>query len=166
MTTTTSAPPPSVSTRAHIDDAIEHLQLALATTSPKSQEHLRLVIRGVLEAAWVAKTWPEAPKPEQHAGSVVGGVMLSPQEFYGLAVSAVRYAMGRATYVVHEVCTLVRAHHHVLTPPQRTVLRRDIQRRLDEARADDRKVGMDVDDQEWLELVELLEDPPTTEAPG
>jgi hypothetical protein len=62
----------------------------------------------------------------------------------GLVISAVRYALGRATYVVYETASWLREHWHTLSPGTRQVILRDV---LDALVTD--RAGMDCDRQQW-----------------
>lgn len=83
-------------------------------------------------------------------------VTLNNQEFFVLIVSAVRYAMGRATYVVGETCDIVKKHLAVLTPEQKQMLARDIEDEIKRAEREGKILGMSLDHAEWSNLVIAL----------
>lgn len=72
---------------------------------------------------------------------------------YGLLVCAVRYALGRRSYVVSEVCGYVRGAIPSLKPGEREVIARDIRAELHSADGG----GDDCDRAEWVSLLDGLE---------
>lgn len=76
---------------------------------------------------------------------------VEPERFpEGLIVSAVRYALGRATYVVSETTQWLREHWSELRPGTRETILRDVLRAL---AAND--VGMTCDRREWESIAAL-----------
>lgn len=75
-------------------------------------------------------------------------ITLTPNDAYLFLVSAVRYALGRRTYIVGWTCEQVRKIAPKLTADQQSVLIRDI------AKCDD--YGHECDKEEWLSLLAWL----------
>ncbi|MHA3723833.1 hypothetical protein ACXR2T_08130 [Leucobacter sp. HY1910] len=67
----------------------------------------------------------------------------------GLLVSMVRYALGRATYVVSWTIRELRLHWAAIPHRDQLNILRDIAAALDTAHARGGTVGMSIDDQEW-----------------
>lgn len=66
-----------------------------------------------------------------------------------MLVCAVRYAQGRMTYVVGEVCRWVRERWTGLSSETRAVLYRDLRSFLDEGERIPGSLGMEMDAREW-----------------
>ncbi|WP_433673877.1 hypothetical protein [Microbacterium gorillae] len=66
--------------------------------------------------------------------------------------SAVRYGLGRSSYIVHVIVTNVIAAWPNLTEGTREVIRRDVKDAVDAGR-----VGSDADRQEWVRLLAATE---------
>lgn len=68
-----------------------------------------------------------------------------------LCVSAVRYALGRQTYIVGETCDLVKRYHELL-------LERDIQVIIRDIEGAERReaLGAECDKVRWLALLRVL----------
>lgn len=81
-----------------------------------------------------------------------------------MLVSAVRYALGRATYIVHSTCDSVRTAWPELSLNARAVILRDIREALDGAKESGTTVGMDFDHREWVTLLEFIVSPPQSGA--
>ena len=85
-----------------------------------------------------------------------------------MTIAAVRYCLGRRTYIVGDCVDWMREHWHAWTPNMRSVIQRDVEeefRRDDEARArgDEYKpLGMDMDRKEW-ERARLLWKPASSQ---
>lgn len=79
----------------------------------------------------------------------------------GLVVSAVRYALGRATYVVSETTEWLREHWSELRPGTRETILRDVLRAL---AAND--VGMTCDRREWESIAALAPEAETPARPA
>lgn len=72
----------------------------------------------------------------------------------GLIVSAVRYALGRSTYVVGETCAYLREHWQEIPEGHREVILRDIREEME------RDGGMECDRREWARVLALASAPP------
>jgi hypothetical protein len=73
-----------------------------------------------------------------------------------MLVSAVRYALGRATYIVEMTAGAVRAAWPSLSEKARAVILRDIAEALSDAVRRSRHLGMDIDHRVWDELMDEL----------
>ena len=71
---------------------------------------------------------------------------------YLLLVSAIRYALGRSTYIVGSTCETVRAFWPHMTEVNREVLLRDVEEELVRVVRDGRTLGMQMDHDEWSRL--------------
>jgi hypothetical protein len=71
-----------------------------------------------------------------------------------LAVPAVRYALGRRTYVVADVTDTLAANLDALTPDTRRIIISDI-----DAAATLGTIGMAMDHERWMTLRSLLKEP-------
>lgn len=69
-----------------------------------------------------------------------------------LLINAVRYALGRRTYVVSDTCRIARVALHEVTDDDRGVIGHDIQKAL--ARG---TCGDDIDDREWRDLLDWMD---------
>jgi hypothetical protein len=97
----------------------------------------------------MARVSKKEPKAEPAA------VILNLQDAYMFLVSAVRYALGRRSYIVRWTCDKVREIAPKLTPANRTVLIRDILRYLKselESGKPDRMAYLE----DWASLVDWL----------
>jgi hypothetical protein len=65
-----------------------------------------------------------------------------------LSVWAVRYALGRATYVVHDVVETLIANRAELSEQSKATIIRDI----DEAAERYKVIGMQMDHEQWMRL--------------
>lgn len=74
-------------------------------------------------------------------------VTLSYRELWMVTLSAVRYAMGRSSYIVGDTCDFVRRNLQDLSPAHREQLRREIT----DAQGL-RQLGMQMDHDEWTRL--------------
>jgi hypothetical protein len=82
-------------------------------------------------------------------------VTLSDHELSTLAVSSVRYALGRKTYVVGDVVRFVQRAAPDLAPAARTAIARDVRDALAEGRA-----GGWIDVEAWRSLLPHLDSIP------
>lgn len=84
-------------------------------------------------------------------------IQISSDDLYMLTVSAVRYAIGRQTYVVGEACDFLRRYAKYFTPEQRAVVVRDIGTALDEAQKIGHTVGSVGDHADWVSVLGDME---------
>lgn len=73
-----------------------------------------------------------------------------------IIICAVRYALGRMSYVVGEVCSHVAAKQHELSKNCINVIIRDIEEELHIYHERGQMLGMECDEQNWLWLLENL----------
>lgn len=74
-----------------------------------------------------------------------------------VVLNAVRYAIGRATYVVGQTCEMVRAVWKDLDEHTRPIILRDLQESADrDSRVGWDVLGMDCDRREWLALLDWI----------
>lgn len=70
-----------------------------------------------------------------------------------MLISAVRYALGRATYIVGTTTDEVKRVWSELSENTRMVIRRDVSEALDRG-----QVGMEMDDSRWRHLISFMDD--------
>jgi hypothetical protein len=70
-----------------------------------------------------------------------------------LSAWAVRYALGRATYAVHNVCDVIERRRDALRPETRAVIVRDI----DHYASRVGRIGMEIDHDRWMRLRAALD---------
>lgn len=85
-------------------------------------------------------------------------IALTPRAEF-LVISAVRYARGRATYVVQETCEWVTDHWDELSDNTRAVIARDVYREVELRRAEGEKQSnlTRIDNPYWEELLNTVE---------
>ncbi len=76
-----------------------------------------------------------------------------------MLISAVRYALGRATYIVGTTTDEVKRVWVDLSENTRTVIRRDVSEAIDRG-----QVGMEMDDSRWRNLIAFMDDNNTRES--
>lgn len=80
--------------------------------------------------------------------------------------SAVRYAIGRMTYVVSMTCAEVRTAWEHLSAQTKAVITRDVEQALAQAESRGEHVGMQVDHHDWADLLAWIRARPTDEDTG
>lgn len=80
------------------------------------------------------------------------GISLGPRDEF-LVIGAVRYARGRATYVVKETVDWVIQHWHQLSDNTRYVIARDVAEECDYRDNTPRSVLSEIDDPDWNRLL-------------
>lgn len=73
-----------------------------------------------------------------------------------ILVCAVRYALGRMTYIVSDVCRYVKSKKDSLSEHCRSIIIRDIEEAIGRYNDLGRTCGMECDEKEWRELLEAL----------
>lgn len=73
-----------------------------------------------------------------------------------IIICAVRYALGRMSYMVSVVCGYVAGKHRELSPECIAIIVRDIEEDIELSHKMGRTCGMECDEREWLRLLELL----------
>ena len=81
----------------------------------------------------------------------IHGTRITPRDEF-LVIGAVRYARGRATYVVKETVDWVINHWDGLTENTRFVIARDVREECDYRAATPRSVLSEIDDPDWNRL--------------
>lgn len=76
---------------------------------------------------------------------------MTPQDRGTLLIGAVRYALGRRTYVVSTTCRIARAALRELDDGSRGVIARDIREALARGRC-----GDEIDDRDWRNLLDWM----------
>ena len=79
---------------------------------------------------------------------------MTPEEM--ILICAVRYALGRMSYIVHEVCQYVTFNRKNLSKECIKAIIRDINENLDFYHRTGSTLGMECDEKEWLKLRDLL----------
>ena len=75
-----------------------------------------------------------------------------------LLICSVRYAMGRMTYVVDDVCNLVQLYAGALSKKDRDVILHDVNEEIKRATREGRLLGMQSDHNRWCALLQFLGD--------
>ena len=73
-----------------------------------------------------------------------------------ILVCAVRYALGRRTYIVGVVCDYVKAKIRTLSKHCIIILIRDIEEEMERCHRLGYTLGDDCDEREWIKLLEVL----------
>ena len=74
-----------------------------------------------------------------------------------IIICAVRYALGRMSYVVDEVCKYVASKRDKLSRNCINVITRDIKEEMQRYHDLGEKLGMECDERSWVKLLEVLE---------
>lgn len=85
---------------------------------------------------------------------------MTPQDRGTILIGAVRYALGRRTYVVSDTCRIVRSALHEVSDADRAIIGRDIRQAI----VPGRSLGDDCDDREWRDMLDWMGE--ATQAPG
>jgi hypothetical protein len=78
--------------------------------------------------------------------------MLERNELQTLVICSVRYALGRKSYIVEDVCDIVKYNIIRLDKNTAEVILEDIGRKLDDAKKRGGFVGHEADHNRWVEL--------------
>ena len=73
-----------------------------------------------------------------------------------ILVCAVRYALGRMSYVVQDVCDYVKTKVGELSEECKNIIIKDIEESVEYHHRINRTVGMECDERDWINLLELL----------
>ena len=79
---------------------------------------------------------------------------MTPEE--QMLISAVRYALGRMTYIVGTTCDFVASIKDKLSEKCIYIIIHDIEEELERYHSFGKKLGMDMDERSWLNLLEFL----------
>ena len=80
--------------------------------------------------------------------------MISPDE--SILICAVRYALGRMSYMVDEICRYVTFKRKALSMECLEIIIRDIEEELQRYHNSGQMLGMECDEKLWTRLLELL----------
>ena len=80
--------------------------------------------------------------------------MITPDE--QILICAVRYALGRMSYIVGEVAQYVFFKRGALSDQCKNIIIRDIEEELERYHAAGQTLGMDCDERTWKNLLEAL----------
>ena len=75
-----------------------------------------------------------------------------------ILICAVRYALGRMSYIVGEVCSYVRFHRKKLSQHCINIIISDIEEELERYHSFGEKLGMECDEKDWVELLNVLKE--------
>ena len=81
---------------------------------------------------------------------------MTPEE--QMLISAVRYALGRMSYIVGDTCRFVASIKDKLSQNCINIIIRDIEEELEMYHRAGMTLGMDFDERTWLNLRDLLKD--------
>jgi hypothetical protein len=73
-----------------------------------------------------------------------------------ILICAVRYVLGRMSYMVSIVCEYVASKHRELSPECLNIIIRDIEEEIEMYHNICRTCGMECDERTWLRLLETL----------
>lgn len=80
------------------------------------------------------------------------------RDMWHLLLSAIRYAMGRATYIVGDTCEMVTRYQASLTVQQLRQIRKEVSTELERATDAGRFLGHECDHTRWEALVRDLDE--------
>lgn len=75
-----------------------------------------------------------------------------------ILVCAVRYALGRMSYIVQDVCEYVKLKRNELSENCKNCIIRDIEEELKRYHNSGYTLGMEVDEYDWIHLLKVLKD--------
>lgn len=75
-----------------------------------------------------------------------------------MLISAVRYALGRQSYIVGVTCDFVASVKDKLSQNCINIIIRDIEEEIEMCHRMGRTCGMDIDEVEWLKLLNVLKE--------
>jgi hypothetical protein len=78
-------------------------------------------------------------------------VSITKKELGDLLICSVRYAVGRMTYIVDDVCNLIFAHYRECLEKDQAVLLSDLERELRLAREKGKLIGNEFTHKQWEE---------------
>ena len=82
--------------------------------------------------------------------------MITPDE--SILICAVRYALGRMSYIVKDVCDYVTFKRKSLSNECINIIIRDIEEELERYHGAGYKLGMECDERQWVKLLEILKE--------
>lgn len=75
-----------------------------------------------------------------------------------IIICAVRYALGRMSYIVSDVCEYVRFKKDELSDECKKIIARDIKDEYQFYHRQGKTLGMEYDEQNWMRLLEMLKE--------
>lgn len=81
---------------------------------------------------------------------------MRPEEI--MLISAVRYALGRMSYIVSVTCNFVASIRKKLSPNCIAIIIRDIEEAFEMYHRTGHLVGMECDEKDWYRLLEVLKE--------
>ena len=73
-----------------------------------------------------------------------------------IIVCAVRYALGRQSYIVGDVCKYVTIKHDCMSDHCKNVIIKDIEESIEWYHSTGHTCGMECDEKDWLKLLDVL----------
>lgn len=80
--------------------------------------------------------------------------MITPDE--QILICAVRYALGRMSYIVGDVTRYVESKHNTLSSQCKNIIIRDIEEELEKYHQVGQTLGMECDERTWENLLKFL----------
>lgn len=85
-------------------------------------------------------------------------MQIQDDDLWPMLMSAVRYALGRRSYIVSEACSWVRQYRHGLTDYQLLQIKREVKEELDRRAELGLRCGDAMDHEQWTGLVRWIEE--------
>ena len=82
--------------------------------------------------------------------------MITPDE--SILICAVRYALGRMSYIVSEVCQYVTLKRKTLSLECLGIIIRDIEEEMERYHKAGQMLGMECDERQWVKLLGILKE--------
>lgn len=98
---------------------------------------------------------PSPTNPARIYNKSVFEFMGNKDDLSAMLLSAERYALGRATYIVNWTCEVIANNLDLITLKDKKVMIRDIKEQADKDY--DRPYGWECDKRDWMNLLEILE---------
>ncbi len=80
--------------------------------------------------------------------------MITPNE--QILIYAVRYALGRMSYIVGDVARYVKSKNNTLSSQCKNIIIRDIEEKMERYHSVGQTLGMECDERTWENLLKLL----------
>lgn len=81
---------------------------------------------------------------------------MTPEE--QILICAVRYALGRMSYIVGTVCDYVKSKRNEISDNCKNIIIKDIEESVEYYHAIGCRVGMECDEREWINLLNVLKE--------
>jgi len=85
-------------------------------------------------------------------------VEVTPADLGEMLACSVRYGMGRMTYVVQDICNMVKFYFPHIPSHWQGIIRRDLREELDQCNQRGKTLGMQVDHDEWVKLLAVIQE--------